>query len=142
MLNHIWAQNAYNQKHHSKFTKCHPPAIVLKVACLADYVIKNVLMSKYYAAVDSRNSNGSFSESFLTYKVANNTQIFSPWDEIWPWNTEKFNETALMQFATWYAVINNVLICTFHNGVRGQNTKVNISISKHGGLQAKIFILH
>ncbi len=74
-----------------------------------------------FLVVHPRNWNWSFSESFSTYKVTGNTQIVFPWDEIWLWNTENFDELNQLQFATWYAVINSVLICTFHDGVRGQN---------------------
>ncbi len=97
-----------------------------------------------FLIVDLRNSNWSFSESFSTYKITENTQIDFPWDEIWPWNTENFDEIAQLQFAIWYTVIDSVLIsvCTFCNGVRGQNVKVKVSISKHGKLEVKIFILH
>ncbi len=81
----------------------------------------------YYAAVESF-------LTFLTQKVTDNTQIVFPWDEIWMWNTENFDELTQLRFATWYTVINSVLICTFPDGVRGQNAKVKVSISKHGGL--------
>ncbi len=51
MLDCIWAQIACKiasfflyQKHCSKFAKCHPPATMLKVACLAGDVIKNCVL--------------------------------------------------------------------------------------------------
>ncbi len=49
MLDRIWAQTAgkmaiFYQKHHWKFEKCRPPAIMLKVACLMGEVIKNCIL--------------------------------------------------------------------------------------------------
>ncbi len=55
--------------------------------------------------------------------------------------------TPLMDSLNSYGVINNMLIfvpsiMSHIDRVRGQNEKVKVNVSKDGGLEGKIFILH